>query len=71
MKFEIYGLTLKEYIVHTLREVSSLESDERRAKEVSFDVWICPQFNEKTKEWDIMVVEEGISASRIKFSVKI
>lgn len=71
MNPKVVRLTLKEYIVHTLREVISFESEKLRAKEVSFDVWTSPQFNEKTKEWDIMVVEECASASRIKFTVKV
>lgn len=71
MNPKVYGLTLKEYIVHTLREVIALESDKLKSKEVNFDVFVMPQFNEKTKEWDIMVVEECVSASRIKFSVEV
>lgn len=71
MNPKLYGLTLKEYIVHTLREVIALESDKLKSKEVSFDVFIAPRFNLKTKEWDIMVVEESVSASRIKFNVEI
>jgi hypothetical protein len=71
MNPKLYGLTLKEYIVRTLSSFLSFESKKLIPKEVNFDVFITPQFNEKTKEWDMMVVEECVSASRIKFSVEV
>ena len=62
-------MKLKDYIAAVLGKVIKFEG--KGPIQVSLDIYIKPHFNYETKEWDILVVVESESASRLKFDIEV